>query len=391
MVYNKLNQPERALHYLLSNVSLTRKYGYKDELERSYKLAAESFLLKNDVRQAYVFQSKYILLHDSIYNKKNSERVSLMQIQFDTEMKQAEIDLLTKDSLLKRDEINTQRIWMFFTTGGLTLLMLLAFVLYYNNRRFKKVNALLEEQYSEIQRQAQQLSNINNTKDKLFSIISHDLRSPVASLKGLMEVIGSDNLSQKQFIALTHQVRQNLDYLYEDLDNLLQWAQSQLRGLQAVPEEVDLQQSVDEKITLFASATRHKNISIVNGIPPGTKAYADRNHIGLVFRNLIGNAVKFNPQNGEIRIACNASDDLFEVSVSDAGVGISMDDLNKLFNAETHFTTPGTNHEKGVGIGLLLTKEFVEINGGSIWVTSELGKGSKFTFTVKPADASKLK
>jgi signal transduction histidine kinase len=381
--YNMINQPDKALHYLLPNIVACEKYAFKDELERSYKLAAESFILKKDIKKAYEYQAKYLTLHDDIYNQRNSERLSLMQVQFDTERKEAQIDLLTKESELKKEEINRQRVWMFFYTGCLSLLLLLAFVLYYSNSRFKKVNGILEFQNKEIYRQAQQLSNLNTTKDKLFSIISHDLRSPVASLKGMMEILDDDGLSQQEFIKLTGQVRQNLDFLYDDLDNLLQWAQSQLKGLQSTPEEVDLWGAVDEKFALFKSSAGKKGITLINEVEEGIIVFVDRNHIGLILRNLVANAVKFNPTDGVVKVESKIINDLVELSVSDSGIGISMDDLNKLFNAETHFTKPGTNKEKGVGIGLLITKEFVEINGGSIWVTSELGKGSKFTFTLK--------
>jgi two-component system sensor histidine kinase/response regulator len=381
--YNMINKPDDALRYLLPNIVACEKYAFKDELERSYKLAAESFMLKNDIKKAYDYQAKYLAIHDDIYNQRNSERLSLMQVQFDTERKEAQIDLLTKESELKKEEINRQRVWMFFYTGCLSLLLLLAFVLYYSNSRFKKVNGILEFQNKEIFRQAQQLSNLNTTKDKLFSIISHDLRSPVASLKGMMEILDDDGLSQQEFIKLTSQVRQNLDFLYDDLDNLLQWAQSQLKGLQSTPEEVDLWRAVDEKFDLFKSSAGKKRITLINEVEEGIIVFADRNHIGLILRNLIANAVKFNPTDGVVRVESKITNDLVELSVSDSGIGISMDDLNKLFNAETHFTKPGTNKEKGVGIGLLITKEFVEINGGSIWVTSELGRGSKFTFTLK--------
>jgi two-component system sensor histidine kinase/response regulator len=381
-VYNALHQPDVALRHLLPNIILSEKFGFKDELERSYKLASESYVLKNDIKRAFEYQSKYVTIHDDIYNQKNSERLSLMQIKFDTHMKEAEIDLLTKESQIKKEEIDRQRVWMFFYTGCLSLLLILAFVLFYNNSRFKKINKLLAVQNKKIHGQAQQLSNLNITKDKLFSIISHDLRSPVASLKGMMEILSKDGLSQPEFSKLTHQLRLNLDSLYDDLDNLLQWAQSQLKGLQASPELVDLKRAVDEKFLLFNTSAKSKGIELINEVHDGITVFADKNHIGLILRNLIANAVKFNPVDGIVKVESKLRGDVVEISVSDSGIGISMEDLNKLFNAETHFTKPGTNQEKGVGIGLLITKEFVDINGGNIWVTSELGKGSEFTFTL---------
>jgi signal transduction histidine kinase len=168
------------------------------------------------------------------------------------------------------------------------------------------------------------------------------------------------------------------------------WAQTQLKGLQVLPEPVDLKTLADEKIGLLKEVANSKKISIINHIQPETVVLADRNHISLIFRNLIGNAIKFNETGGTIQLSSKNMGGHYEVSVSDSGVGISLDDIHKLFNAETHFTRPGTNKERGLGIGLLLTKEFIENNNGSIWVTSELGKGTTFTFTLMSSAAEVL-
>jgi signal transduction histidine kinase len=195
--------------------------------------------------------------------------------------------------------------------------------------------------------------------------------------------MNTSGLTQSEFVDIAKALKNNLDSVYSDLDNLLLWAQTQLRGLQAVPEPIVLRDLVAEKIALFNEAARNKKIEINNEINPDAIVFADRNHINLVFRNLITNAIKFNQTNGKITLSSTAYDDYHEISVTDSGVGISLEDLSKLFNAETHFTRPGTNREKGVGIGLLLTKEFVETNNGSISVKSELGRGTTFTFILK--------
>jgi two-component system sensor histidine kinase/response regulator len=253
----------------------------------------------------------------------------------------------------------------------------------------KKAKRQLEHKNLEIQRQAQQLTNLNATKDKLFSIISHDLRSPVASLKGLMEIIGSGNLTQDEFVGVTQKLKKNLDLVYDDLDNVLHWAQSQLKGIQAQREEVALRTLSEEIVSLFHDALRSKGILVLNELDEDSFVLADRNQLKLVLRNLIANSIKFNEPGGMIRLSMKHVKNRVEVSVADSGIGIGLDELNKLFNAETHFTKLGTNKEKGVGIGLLLTKEFVENNGGSIWVTSVLGKGATFTFTLEQAMVEK--
>jgi signal transduction histidine kinase len=364
-------------------MQISKQYGFKDELEKTYALCADIYFKKNELANAYQFQSQYIKLHDSLHDQRSSEQIALLQIRFDTEMKQAQIELLTKDAALQKEVIERQNVWIYFYGGCLTLLIFLAFVLYYNNRHNRKAKVALEEKNGEIQTQTHQLRNLNSTKDKLFSIISHDLRSPVASLKALMEIAGSSGLSQKEFVEITRALKRNIDSVYDDLDNLLLWAQTQLRGLQAFPEIIDLRKIVDEKMSLFTDLAGNKKITMINAIPVDSKVFADRNHIGIVFRNLIANAIKFNSPGGLIKVTCLEKSDYYEISVSDSGVGITSEEMSKLFNAETHFTKPGTLKEKGMGIGLLLAKEFLENNQGSIRVTSEPGNGTTFIFTLK--------
>lgn len=381
--YLLLNQPDAALTHLLENIQVAKKFGYSDELEVALKLTAEVYAMKKTVAKAYEFQSLYIRLHDSLFDQRNSEHLALMQARFESQLKQAEIELLTKDTQIKQQEINSQQAWMYFTIGVLTLTAILVFVLLYSNWTKRKANHLLAIKNQEIQAQASQLSNLNVTKDKLLSIISHDVRGPLASLRGLINIICRGELTQQEFIGHSLKVRQNLDSVQEDLDNLLFWAQSQLNGLHIIAEKIKVRDIVDDKIRLFKEAADRKELVIVNEIPSDLTVCSDKNHLGLIVRNLIANAIKFNKRGGFIRIQQNAMNDHVEISVSDSGVGIPSSDLKKLFNAQTHFSNLGTEQERGIGIGLLLTKEFIERNGGSIWVTSEVGKGSTFTFTTK--------
>lgn len=386
--YNDLKKYDEALNYLHENISIANEFGFKDELERAYKLMAEVYYSTNDLKQAYHYQSLYVALHDSLYDQRGQEQIAMMQIQFETEMKQAQIELLTKDAELKAKDINRKQVWIYFYVGCLSLLCILAFVFYYNNRHNRNARISLQHKNREIQYQTLQLRNLNSTKDKLFSIISHDLRSPVASLKALMEIVNTTGLTQEEFVDITKVLKRNLDSVYDDLDNLLLWAQTQLRGLSAVPENIDLRGIAEEKINVFGELAENKKINIINAIPEGLIVLADKNHIGLVFRNLLANAVKFNRPGGEIKLHAVERENECEISITDSGVGINESDLKKLFNPETHFTTPGTHREKGMGIGLLLTKEFLEKNGGTIRVSSRAGSGTTFTFCLKTVKQS---
>jgi two-component system, sensor histidine kinase and response regulator len=376
-------QLEKAARVASENITLSKKHAYLDDLEKTYKISSEIAKAQHNVNQALEYQSLYLTLHDSLYDTRNNEYLALMQAKFESEIKQAEIELLTKDTQLNEEAYRQQKIWTYFFIGCLSLVFITLLVFLYSNRLIRKAYSQLKMKNNEIYRQSQQLRNLNTTKDKLFSIIGHDLRSPVASLKGLMDIISLDNLSPKEFVDVTKSLKRNLDSVYEDLDNLLLWAQSQLKGIHAEPEAVYLSPLVAEKIALYDEAARNKEITLINEVSGNIAVWSDINQLKLIFRNLLNNAIKFNHSGGVVRISLKESSEHVEISVADSGVGIDRADLGKLFNAETHFTRLGTKKEKGSGLGLLLTKEFVECNGGTITVTSELGKGSTFTFTLK--------
>ncbi len=381
--YLLMEQFEKAKQIATENIALSKEHSYQDDLEKSYKVRSEIAKAQKNIDDAFLYQSLYINLHDSLYNTRNNEYLTLMQTRFDTEIKQAQIELLTKDTQLQEEAYRQQKVWTYFFIGCLSLVIIMLFIYLYSNRLIRKAYSQLKLKNSEIYRQSQQLRNLNTTKDKLFSIIGHDLRSPVASLKGLMDIVSLDNLTPKEFADVTKSLKRNLDLVYEDLDNLLLWAQTQLNGIHAVPEVVYVKPLVEEKISLFAESARLKEITLINEVADDAAVWSDINQLQLIFRNLLNNAIKFNRAGGMIRIHLEESSEHVNISVTDSGVGIDSSDLGKLFNAETHFTTLGTKKEKGSGLGLLLTKEFVECNGGTITVTSELGKGSIFTFSLK--------
>jgi len=381
--YVALGKLDKAIGYLNRNIAITRRHNFLSELEMSLKLISEIYEMKNDIARAYAYQTQYLDVHDSLYQQRSSEQMALMQVKFDSEMKEAKIEILTKDAELKQEQINNQQIWVYFSIGVISLMAILAFVLLYNNRRKKKANDELAIKNSEIQQQAQQLHNVNITKDKLFSVISHDLRSPLASLKGLMDIVAIDGLSREDFIAMSRKIGRNLESVQDDLDNLLFWAQSQLQGLQSHQTSLKVLPIIDEKIRLFGELARQKEITILNEVDDSLSILADKNHVGLAVRNLLANAIKFTKQGGLIMIREKSVGDYVEISITDTGVGMTAIEVEKLFKVNTHFTKPGTHQEKGLGIGLLLTKEFIERNGGSIWATSEPGIGSTFTFTLK--------
>ncbi|HCM74988.1 MAG TPA: hypothetical protein DIS90_01305 [Cytophagales bacterium] len=384
-VYSKQKKYTKALEVLNRNVQIARKNGYADELERTYKLISDINYAKNEIALALEYLTKHLAIHDSLINQRNSERMGLLSAQFESELKQSQIELLTKNAKIREEEINRQRAWSYFYVGCFILGLAIAAILYYSNRRIKRLYFELERKTAQVETQAEQLSNINKTKDKLLSIISHDIRSPLSSLRGMLNIVNSGNVSKEEFSAITIKISNQLDAVYEDLGNLLQWTQSQLQGLSVTPESFELKDAIEEVSMLFTGSATSKKIEIINKVNPGILVSADPNHIRLILRNLLSNAIKFSGEGEKVIITSSVEDSIVTVSVHDEGIGLSAEEIPKLFDPSAHFTREGTANEKGMGVGLLLTKEFVDKNGGLLSVVSAPGKGSTFSFTLRKA------
>ncbi|MCX6150286.1 MAG: PAS domain-containing sensor histidine kinase [Ignavibacteriales bacterium] len=233
----------------------------------------------------------------------------------------------------------------------------------------------------------EELKTINDTKDKFFSIIAHDLRSPLQSLLSSSELLAKEieSLSGEEIQFFSKGLNENLNNLYTLLENLLNWSMMQRDKIEYNPVNLNLNGIVNNVIGISNPTALKKNIFISNSVEPGIFVYADSNMLRSVVQNLITNAVKFTRALGRIIITSVKNGDFIEVSIQDNGIGIESEKIAKLFNFNTLNTSSGTASESGTGLGLLLSKEFIERNGGKIWVESELGKGSKFNFTLRKA------
>jgi PAS domain S-box-containing protein len=230
----------------------------------------------------------------------------------------------------------------------------------------------------------EELVKINAEKDKFFSIIAHDLKTPFNAISGFSELLiekvrekDSGGINKYADIILQSS-RRGIDLLM----NLMEWSQSKTGGMEFKPGNFEMENLINKVVLLFADIARQKSITISKPALHSLTVYADKNMISTVMRNLISNALKFTRPGGKISIAVEGKQNQIHVKVSDNGIGIEKNSLEKLFRIDENFSTPGTLNEKGTGLGLILCKEFVEKNGGKIWVESTPGKGSDFYFTI---------
>jgi signal transduction histidine kinase len=234
----------------------------------------------------------------------------------------------------------------------------------------------------------QELTQLNAHKDKLFSIVAHDLKGPFVPVLGNAELLVErwDIFDTAEKIAMCVAIKQSSRRVVDLLDNLLQWSRMQLNRTPFRPEMLNLHRLVAANIDLLSHNGHKKGVILENLVDSGQKVYADDNMANTILRNLISNAIKYTAAGGKITVSAapitTDGRDFVAVSVQDNGIGISVEDQEKLFQIETHHTTPGTAQEKGTGLGLIICKEMVESHHGQICVESEQGKGTTFTFTL---------
>jgi signal transduction histidine kinase len=248
----------------------------------------------------------------------------------------------------------------------------------------KDLNKQLQEQKEQITQQNEALQNLNATKDKLLSVIGHDLKNPFAVQASLARLLKSELATLS-----TDDIQQSLSVIIRSaesgtdlLANLLDWARSQNKTLKFHPAPLTIELLIEESINLQANQIHHKDLQILTRIQTTNAAYADANSVRTVIRNLLSNAIKFTPKQGTITITTSQLNGMIQIAIEDTGIGIAEEQLNTLFDPKTKTNSKGTENEPGTGLGLLLCKEFVEKNGGAITVNSTMNKGTTFSFTL---------
>jgi signal transduction histidine kinase len=339
---------------------------------------------KGDFEQALAAHELMTHLNDSISSNESRNSLLMQQTKLDYE-KQKELALAQKEKdLAKQRYIN-------YATIGLGLVLLIILLVY---RRGTNIQEKLIEELSAktvmLQENEAELRHTNQTKDKLFSIIGHDLRSPIAALQDLLKLFKEGDIEQGELMNFIPKLRKDVDHIWFTLNNLLSWSRSQMKGYKANPKDINLNDIATENINFLSEVAENKKIHLINQIPESTLAWADENQISVVFRNLLSNALKFTNEKGSIIIGIKDLSDAWQIRVKDTGIGMDEDTQEKIFNKDSTITTYGTNNEKGTGLGLSLCQEMVTKNHGAIWVNSSPGQGSTFYFTL-PKDEHILK
>jgi signal transduction histidine kinase len=397
-VYSFQKNWEDALEYARTSEKLAKQTGITESIKDIYLTIIDIYIGKNDYVNAYHYQRMLSAYKDSLSDKEKEERNQEIQAKYLTNKRLQDIERL-------KAENQNQRIIIYLSLVIAFLLLIGGIIFYLNIQEKKKHNQLLLLQKKQIQEANEKLAQfnkdilaqnesitqekekqekINHFKDKLFSIISHDLRNPLASLKGGLELLKEDFLSTQDKNHLIEWLSRDLQATSYLLDNLLNWTKTQMQGLKINAIEVNLSNLIEENFNLFRPHAENKKISLQSNVPADVYVWADIEMTKLIVRNLIHNAIKYTSFMGVVRVSTFFVDTYVIIAVQDTGRGMSKEEQEKLFGIE-HFSKQGTSNEKGSGLGLLLVKDFVEKNNGTIWVESIENKGSTFSFTLPKA------
>ncbi|MGN6398433.1 MAG: tetratricopeptide repeat-containing sensor histidine kinase [Mucilaginibacter sp.] len=389
IINNSLNKYNEAINYAQKGIALADSIGLIDAQKDGFKSLVRSFEAKNDLKQALVYQKKYSSLNDSISNASKLKTAKLIENYHDLSAKISGIKLMEVSDRENKAKIKAQTNLIIFLSASLVVLIALLFVTWYLYKQKKLLSTKLEQQHKAlldqkvlIEAQTVNLQSVNGLKDKLLAVIGHDLRTPVANMSNIIELFNDEYLSATEIGDLMREIRPIIKGAELTLSNLTEWAGSQIKGKNVNSINIDVFLLGVEMEQTFTHHLQQKNIEFINSAFPGQSVLADENHIKVILRNLISNAIKFTNNSGKITLATKMEDNSMIVSVTDTGKGMSPEEVEKLFSLNTHFSNSGTSGERGTGIGLLLCKELVELNGGKLSVSSAISKGSTFYFNL---------
>jgi signal transduction histidine kinase len=379
---NKLNIAE---DYAKKAINAAQSGNFKYFMYQAYRVYANVLEAKKDIPNALKYKNLFILYRDSVYSEASKNSLQILEY----EKAQGQIAILQKEKAM--EIIAKQKQQNIFSLVSI-FFILLCIILGYIIWQKQKTNQTLANQKIEIlkqkevlQTQSNILNELNIEKDKIFSIVAHDLRSPLASLKNIFVLLERNLLSQEEFQEMLPNLNKQISYSFDMTEELLYWARSQMNVIKVVPIKVNIADVFEEQINRLEDTARKKGVLLITQTTPDlSQAYVDIDMLKNVLRNLITNAIKFCNHGDKITLQAQNEDKFIKVAVKDTGIGISSENLSKLFT-NANFTTRGTAGEKGTGLGLSLCKDFLEKNGGKIWVESIKNEGAAFYFTLPKA------
>ncbi|WP_372949978.1 ATP-binding protein [Mariniphaga sp.] len=379
--YFEINELDLAKEHLNKSFNSSVENNYKSLEKDNLFILSKIAEKKGKISDALRYMKEANMLNDSLFNTEKIAKFTDLQVKYFTEQQNQENLLLKQQNEIQEIAIRQQKLkTRILIISGIFILAILFFIAR-SQISLKKLSARLEKSEKE-------LLKANAGKDKFFTLIAHDLKSPFNGLLGVTEILSEnfDELPPNQIKKLIFELKKSVTNVYSLVQGLLDWAQIQTGKIEYRLEKTDLFKLAEEVTNQLEASATNKSITLEQNIVDNTFAIADEKSVSTVFRNLISNAIKYTKPGGWVKVEAVKKENYIEVSVEDNGIGIPPETLKKLFTITEKISEQGTAKETGTGLGLILCKEFVEKNNGKIWAKSEQGKGSRFVFTLPAAN-----
>ncbi|MBI9068168.1 MAG: tetratricopeptide repeat-containing sensor histidine kinase [Salinivirgaceae bacterium] len=379
IVHTNLKNIDSSLYYYNLCEKLSIQKNHIALLSDIYINKSEVYEKQGDFKNAFKNSKEAHFWKDSIWEQNLLQVSSDIGLKYDNQQKINELNL--KQALIDKQESklaeNKTRNIGIVIIASMFLIMLILIFIY--SRKLSKINLRLKETNLLINEKNKNLNDTINTRDRLISIIAHDIKNPLSTMAGFADLIASGETKElTQIQEYADHILSSSNNLFELLENLLKWAKAQKDAIKTNPKNLNIHELIEGNISLLKHTASSKNIKIINDCDIKTQVFADKPTVNTIFRNIISNSLKFTNTEGSIRISCGQKENFIFVKIEDNGIGIKKEDIVKLFDSGADRNTIGKKENKGFGLGLLLCDEFVKLNKGFISVTSEIGLGTSF-------------
>ncbi len=429
--YFELNKFSLSKKYAFECMEISKEENYKDIIKDIYFLLSDISEKEHNLKGALMYYKKASALKDSVFNESHGKQIAEMQAKYEIEKAERENAILRKEEQVKNLEIKANQSKIRFQSIFLSVLLIILAItgvlvlkllqtrkkllesqklllkknehinhqkeeLFVQSKNLTEVNLLLNDRTTELEKKTEQLQNnleelkkATQFKNKMFSIIGHDLRGPLGTIHSIISLALDKELTEQSREKLLKSVKESSVSAYNLLENLLTWANNEQGKISFEPKNLNLKSVVQNSYDLLFETAQKKFINFNIAIEENCMVRADYNMLDTIFRNLLSNALKFSFENSKIDISVKTMGEFVDISVRDYGVGMDEEELKYVLDKDINFSSFGTKQEKGTGIGLQLCFEFIKANGGIFRIESEKGKGTNFTFSLQKADSKK--
>jgi signal transduction histidine kinase len=382
---------QAAFEYLEDALSIAEGIVSKDIQMDAFRVLYEIHRARGNYQQSLGYYLKYNEIREALVDVESRTSITNLESRYDLVNKEKEIERLEKENIAGQLDLQQEKSLRNYLISVAVFLMILGAIIAFSLFRNRRINTMLKHKNQELEdlntrltAYSVELDGLNKTKNRLISIISHDLKNPFHSLIGFSDLLvhEAERFSEEEKLSFYKSMNETSKKAFELLQNLLDWTRLQTSEIPFNPADLPVAETIQSVLDLTNSYARDKGILIHIEVPGDTMVYADSRMFETVLRNLLSNAVKYTPFGGKISISAQDQDEVIQLSVEDTGVGMEEEQVANLFNVDKKVSRPGTNNETGTGFGLILCQEFVKKNGGELTVESFPGKGSTFSYTV---------